>query len=123
MFPELLALDVTYSTNAEERPFCLISGIDGHNTTHTHTWILLPSKARWVFEWILNDVLPSLHRKTTLARVRIIVTDQDGQLIYAVVKNLHSPVSSMKNATPRFCAWHKLDRKCVKPLRAIILRA
>ena len=110
MFPELMAMDTTQRTNEEERPLLLVSGIDGHNTTHTHTWVFMPAEARWAFDWILTEVLPSLHRDETLRRVRVIFTDQEGQLVVSVTKKQSQKHSWLRKVSYRLCAWHKFDR-------------
>jgi hypothetical protein len=110
MFPELLAMDCTYHTNKERRPICLLSGIDGHNTTHTHTWIVLPSEVRWAFDWVLTKVMPQLHGNETLNRVKMICTDQDSQLVLSVTKKMTQASSWLKGVSYWLCAWHKLNR-------------
>jgi hypothetical protein len=87
----------------------IFAGIDSHNATHSHTWVFLPSEARWVFSWVLNSALPQLHNRNTLARVRLFVTDQDGQLNF-VADNSLGPGSKLPWAIHRLCAWHKLDQ-------------
>ena len=121
MFPELMAMDTTRHTNAEERSLLLVSGIDGHNTTHTHTWVYLPAEARWVFDWCLTDVLPELHNAETLRRVQVVFTDQDGQLVVSVTKKQTQKHSWLRNVSYRLCAWHKLDRNLteMKECRAL----
>jgi hypothetical protein len=78
MFPSILVTDCTHSLNKDERPVMIFARIDSHNSTHSHTWVFLPSEARWVFSSVLNSALPQLHNSNTLARVRwLFVTDQD----------------------------------------------
>ena len=121
IFPELMAMDTTRHTNAEERSLLLVSGIDGHNTTHTHTWVHLLAEARWVFDWCLTDVLPELHNEETLRRVQVVFTDQDGQLVVSVTKKQTQKHSWLRNVSYRLCAWHKLDRNLteIKECRAL----
>jgi MULE transposase domain len=88
MFPSILVADCTHSLNKEERPVMIFAGIDSHNATHSHTWVFLPSEARWVFSWVLNSALPQLHNRNTLVRVRLFVTDQDGQLNFVADNSL-----------------------------------
>jgi MULE transposase domain len=108
MFPSILVADCTHSLNKEERPVMIFAGIDSHNATHSHTWVFLPSEARWVFSWVLNSALPQLHNRNTLARARLFVTDQDGQLNF-VADNSLGPGSKFPWDIHRVCAWHKLD--------------
>jgi hypothetical protein len=104
MFPSILVAACTHSLNKEERPVMIFAGIDSHNSTHSHTWVFLPSEARWVSSWVLNSALPQLHNSNTLTRVRLFVIDQDGQLNFVADNSLgpgkqiplgHSPTMCM----------------------------
>jgi hypothetical protein len=111
MFPELMAVDTTYSTNAEARALLIICGVNGrYNTSHVHTWSWMPSEQRWAFDWIFSDVIPLLHRPETLKRVKVLFTDQDSQLMLKVAEKQIQKHSWMKKVGHCLCAWHKLDR-------------
>jgi len=77
MYPEFHTGDVTEKTNAENRPLMMLCGKTAENQTFTSTWIYMPSKCRWVFDWIFDKAMPILHRLSTLARMNLMCTDQD----------------------------------------------
>jgi hypothetical protein len=114
MFPELMAVDTTYSTNDEARVLLIICRDDGYNTSHARTSAWMPSEQRWAFDWILSDVIPSLHWPETLKRVKVLFTDQDGQLVLKVAEKQIQKQSWMKKVTHHLCAWHKLDRNLMQ---------
>ena len=112
MFAELCVADVVHGTNKEERGLLVFSGMDSHNKTHSFTWIYVPAESRWVFRWAIRDVLPALHSERVLKKMRILITDQDGQLMLAIsdlMRDNNSWLTSGK-LVYRNCAWHKLNR-------------
>jgi hypothetical protein len=46
----------------------------------------LPSQQKWVFEWVMNDTLPSLLDPEALKLTDIILSDQDPQLCGSIDK-------------------------------------
>ena len=112
MFGELTVADACHSTNKEERPLLVFSGIDSHNKTHAHTWIYLPAESRWVFRWAFKDALMALHGPRVLKRMRVLITDQDGQLMLAISDLIRDDNTWLNDANLvyRNCAWHKFDR-------------
>ena len=62
-----------------------------------------------------------LHNAETLRRVKVVFTDQDGQLVVSVTKKQTQKHSWLRNVSYRLCAWHKLDRNLteLKECRAL----
>ena len=92
-----------------ERPLQLLVGIDSNNETFPFAWAFLPSEAKWVFKWVIEGAIPHMLRPESLARVKVVMTDQDGQLVTAVERNVGLG-KVFPGAVHRCCAWHKLDR-------------
>ncbi len=109
MFPEVVAADCVNFTNKEERPLLQFSGIDSRNKTFTSTWVFMPSEASWAFNWVFRSAIPYLHKRSTLGRVRMVITDQDGSMNQVIDSSI-GPGQTFPRAKPRLCIWHKLDR-------------
>ncbi|KAL7534014.1 hypothetical protein ACHAXR_005588 [Thalassiosira sp. AJA248-18] len=88
-------------------------GKDGMNKSFGHTWCFMPSKAQWVYQWIIGNAMPILHPGTALTRVQQFATDADQQETSAAVNccgrgsDLHKV---LPHAHHRHCAWHKINR-------------
>ena len=83
MYPEFHTADVTEKTNAENRPLMMLCGKTAENEAFTSTWVFMPSKCRWVFDWIFGSALPTLHSISTLERNNLIFTDEDDREVGA----------------------------------------
>ena len=105
LFPEFGTSDATEDTNIEERPLFLWAAKDGENRSFVHTWAFLPSQSRWVFDWFFGEAVPFLHKKLTLERVVMNVTDQCPQECSAFMA-LCGEGRIYKNAVHRLCSWH-----------------
>jgi len=113
MFPELLSGDDTEQTNSEERPLFTLCGKDSMNQTFAHTWVFMPSKSQWVYNWIFENCLVTLHPGTALERVHLFATDADQQETRAAESACgrgQDKNSALPNARHRHCAWHKINR-------------
>lgn len=118
-FPHVLGCDVTFGTNAEKRPLFRASGktMDNKNIPHVNAFV--PSQQRWVFDWIFEDGLPSILDEAALTKTCIILTDQDHQLVGALLTKLRdSGNSTYGHAMNRLCKWHKMSIQtlCVLPV-------
>jgi hypothetical protein len=89
MFPEVMGLDTLNDTNVEEQSLAVFAGIDSHNRVHGYVHIYFPSQQLWVFPWMLHDAVPTLQDMSTLMKVEMLITDQDGQLMLAIAELLH----------------------------------
>ena len=69
----------------------------------------LPSKQRWVFNWIWQTAYPSLLDKEALAKTAIILVDQDEHNWQAMESNLSPRSDVYGKAIGRLCKWHKVD--------------
>ena len=118
MYPEFMGGDDTEDTNAEKRPLYTLMGKDNNNLSFGHTWCFMPSKALWVFRWIIEYAVPELHPGTATKRVELIASDADPQETKAIEMAIKNGV--YPNAHHRHCAFHKMDRnlKCDSKYRA-----
>jgi hypothetical protein len=110
MFPEAMAGDVTMSTNAEKRPLFLWSGKDSNNHVFTALRAFLPSQCRWVFSWIWQYAIPTLHGKESLNRHRLTVTD-GAVYEYSPLDDLCNKSTSIyANTIHMLCSWHLINQ-------------
>ena len=107
-FPHVLGCDVTFGTNAEKRPLFRASGktMDNKNIPHINAFV--PSQQRWVFDWIFEDGIPSILDEEDLRKTSIILTDQDHQLVGALLTKLRDK-GIYGDALNRLCKWHKMS--------------
>jgi hypothetical protein len=117
MFPDLMGSDVTNKINREERPLGVYTGLDSRNQSFSHTWVFLPQESKWALNWVKSSALRCLHSQDTLDKVRILLTDQDGQLGFVADHNTGKAGTVLPNAKHRLCAWHKLDRNLTNSTR------
>jgi hypothetical protein len=118
LFPTVLFFDVTFGTNNERRPLargCLLTP-DGRIVPIFN--IFLPSQSEWVFHWIFNKVLPDVLPPEILAKIHVVMTDQDRHCYEQVVAAARNGL--LPNALHKLCAWHKVDRHFVNTGRALV---
>ena len=60
LFPEVFAMDLTFGTNRELRPLFKLAGIDANRENFTGINFFLPSKRRWVFNFLITEGIPIL---------------------------------------------------------------
>ena len=107
-FPFVLGMDETDRTNCEERPlFCMV-GLNADHNIIPVLHILMPSKARWAYNWIYNHAIPYLLPEEIRQNVQLLLTDQGKELVHMVEATRNSSV--FPNAVHRLCAWHIVDR-------------
>ncbi|KAL7551396.1 hypothetical protein ACHAWF_015520, partial [Thalassiosira exigua] len=112
-YPEMLGGDDTEETNSEDRPLYTLCGKDNMNKSFGHTWCFMPSKSQWVYNWIFNNAVPTLHPGTATKRVELFITDADKQETQAAENACGEGIDTYKtfpNAKHRQCGWHKINR-------------
>ena len=60
MFPEFIAVDMTFGLNREKRNLLTFVGIDGDNRSFNGCRYWMPSKQTVAYRWAINVALPSL---------------------------------------------------------------
>lgn len=88
LYPSVLGLDVVFGTNAEQRPQLRGTGISSSNKNLPIVDALLPNQSKWIFNWFVNDALPSTLDNVALRKTKIILTDQDRELMSAIDQTL-----------------------------------
>lgn len=101
MFPEYMAIDLTFGTNVQRRPLFLAAGIDGCNKSFTMFRAFTPSKSFSAMHWIIHRSMPQLMGSDTLRNVSIVSSDQEDSL----VGNVTSAIT--ENVLP--FAKHRID--------------
>ena len=79
LYPFVVHIDGTNSTNKESRPLVTVTGRDalGHQFTALRTF--LPNNQAWVFKWLFQTVFPTLFGLDAIARIAVFITDSDSQ--------------------------------------------
>lgn len=113
MYPEFISGDATEDTNSEERPFYTLLGKDNMNQSFAHTWCFMPSNATWMYSWLFEEGVPTLHPGTACKRVHLIVTDACNQE-FTAISNCIGRGKDMSRVYPhawhRWCGWHRVNR-------------
>ena len=81
LFPSVLGFDVVFGTNAEKRPQMRGTGKTSSNKNIPIVEALLPSQQKYIFDWFINDAVPTLLDRDALRNTKIIITDQDRELM------------------------------------------
>lgn len=107
LYPFVVHIDGTNSTNIESRPLVTITGRDSLGNQFTVLRAFLPNNQAWIFKWLFQTVFPILLGKESLKRIVVIITDGDSQetsqVDYAI--DVFFP-----QAIRVRCIWHIVDR-------------
>ena len=79
LYPEVLFIDITSDTNKEKRPLLTVTAKTALGSMFTIMRAFLPNEKTWIFRWLFSIVIPFSFPKSTLDRVRVIITDGDSQ--------------------------------------------
>ena len=91
MFPEYLAIDMTFGLNRERRNLVTIVGVDGHMKLFTGLRCWMPSKQTVAYEWAIGEALPTLIGKNVTMQNRVISSDGELALNNAVMASISKP--------------------------------
>mmetsp|Transcript_41263 Transcript_41263/g.98800 ORF Transcript_41263/g.98800 Transcript_41263/m.98800 type:complete len:507 (+) Transcript_41263:375-1895(+) len=104
-FPFVLGMDETDRTNCEERPlFCMV-GLNADHKIIPVLHILMPSKARWAYNWIYTEAIPHLLPYDVRKNVQMLLTDQGKELVHMLEATRDSSVFS-KCCSQTMCLAH-----------------
>jgi hypothetical protein len=106
LYPEVIGFDVTFGTNKEKRPMARATIKTSSNNNVPFFNALLPSGASWVFRWVFHDALPRLLAKESLAKLHLILVDDDHHCNTQIDSARH--LKKLRNAQYRLCKWHKV---------------
>jgi hypothetical protein len=107
LFPYVVQVDATSSTNKEGRPLLTVTIRDSRGKMITVLRVFLPNEQAWVFRWLFQIVFPHFLGQDCISRIQVIVTDGDSQ-----------EISQLDMAIERFfpqaqrvrCGWHIVDK-------------
>ena len=107
-FPFVLGYDETFRTNAEKRPLASLCGMSMDNKLLCFVEAFLPSKQKWVFNWLWKVAYPTLLDRPALKKTAIVLVDQDENNWTAMSVNLKSQDAVYGDGEGRLCNWHKV---------------
>jgi hypothetical protein len=127
-YPETLGADTTWGTNVERRPCIQFVGKDGMGRSFPACQGFLPHEKGFIFDWLLQEALPTLLGRENCAKTSLILTDGDQTEISAVdtacasleVRGitkvmLHTAVAFATTAMPSKLlggVWNAMHRTC-----------
>lgn len=108
-YPNVLGIDITYKTNAENHPLFVVVGKNTRNKNLPLVHAFLPSQQRYVFKWLFATALPRLLTKEKLKETSLITSDQDAHCLEALTAVLRANDKIYSKALIRLCKWHKVS--------------
>ena len=103
-------MDVTNSTNRQNKPLFLMVVKDANGETHIGNVCVLPSEQKWVFNEIYKTIFVSLYGETTMKRNRLMLTDED-TCAYEPVLDAIKNTETYANSELMLCMFHALAKK------------
>lgn len=113
-FPEAWGVDVTFGTNAEQRPLKSATLKMSTNQTMTHFHSFLPCVARWAYAWSFGVAMPKLLGKDTLQRNNVVCTDGEEKEYGPLVVLSKQQDSPWYGTMHNLCVFHLVDRQLGK---------
>lgn len=95
IFGDVVAFDATYRTNAYQKPFVVLLGVNHHRRTIVFGFALLSDETEHMYTWLLETFLKAVEGK----QPKTVLTDGDRAMRNAISK--HFPKS-----VHRLCCWH-----------------
>lgn len=106
-YPEIAAGDDTAQTNSEARPMWVLTFKTRSNNLFTAIRAYLPSRSRFVYNWLWNEAIPQLLPEEGRHQIQLVVMDNDerehGTFQGAISK--HYP-----KAMRRVCGFHVITQ-------------
>ncbi len=110
MFPEVFFMDVTCSTNRQNKPLFLMVLKDANGEAHIGNISVLPSEKRWVFNEIFKTVFIELYGKSTIRRNRLMLTDEDSAEVKPI-RNSIATIDADHESAHMLYMFHALEKK------------
>lgn len=95
LFGDVIAFDATYKTNAYQKPFVVILGINHHRRTIVFGFALLADEIEHTYTWLLESFILAMNNK----QPKTVITDGDRAMRNAISK-------IFPQACHRLCCWH-----------------
>ena len=103
LYPHVLFIDGTASTNNEKRPLITFSIMDPRGNMHVIMRAAVPNEREWVFQWLFERAMPELFGVHKLHETKIIFTDGAS----SETNQLDSALDQyFVNAKRRRCGFH-----------------
>lgn len=107
MFPEFLAMDVTFGVNKQRREEFVVAGIDGNMKVFTAFRCFMPSKQHRAYRWVINVALPFLLSDTALEYTNLVASDNEDGIVLSIDELIKDDKSkSFSHAKHRLDFYH-----------------
>jgi hypothetical protein len=110
MFPEFLAVDMTFGVNKEQRNLLLIAGIDGHNNVFTAYHCFMPSKQTCAYTWALKEAARYLLTEQVLEHNKCFACDQE-QALFMPLREMMSSTNYLAKSHHRLDQFHLFKKE------------
>jgi hypothetical protein len=110
MFPEVFFMDVTCSTNRQNKPLFLMVLKDANGEAHIGNISVLPSEKRWVFNEIFKTVFTKLYGESMIHRNRLMLTDEDSAEVEPIMNSI-ATIDAYHGSAHMLCMFHALAKK------------
>ena len=110
MFPEVFFMDVTSSTNRQNKPLFLMVVKDANGESHIGNISILPSEKKWVFNEIFKTVFLELYGEHTIKRNNLMLTDEDAAAYEPIMESIAS-MDCYDGSKHMLCMFHALAKK------------
>ena len=115
-FPHVLGFDVTFGTNAEKWGIFQVTLKTSNIKNIPLINAYIPLEQKWLFHWCIAQAIPCILDEKYLSKTCIIMTDQDTQLVGAIMDELHLGNHTVYgDAKNRLCKWHKVSLTYCQP--------
>mmetsp|Transcript_33105 Transcript_33105/g.75589 ORF Transcript_33105/g.75589 Transcript_33105/m.75589 type:complete len:861 (+) Transcript_33105:270-2852(+) len=116
-FPFVFGNDETFRSNDEDRPLSRLCGLSMNGNLLPFVEAFIPSRQKWVFNWLWTVAFPSLLDPEALKKTCIILVDQDERNWEVIQSVLRTSDVYGCIAVARLCNWHKINRNFVVKVR------
>jgi len=110
MFPDVFFMDVTSSTNRQNKPLFLMVVKDANGESHIGNISVLPSEKKWVFNEIFKTVFLELYGEHTIQRNQLMLTDEDTAFYEPIMESIAS-LPCYEGSEHMLCMFHALAKK------------
>ncbi|XP_062117771.1 protein FAR-RED IMPAIRED RESPONSE 1-like [Humulus lupulus] len=94
-FGDVIAFDMTYMNNTNNKPLCILMGVNHHFSTCIFGFALLVDETVTTYSWMLRVLLRCHNNKKPL----VVLIDRDNAIQEAIRENI-------LESTYRLCAWN-----------------
>jgi hypothetical protein len=110
LFPEILCVDTTFSTNKDRLPRLIGAGKDNNRRTFSAFPCFLPSEQICVFKFSFGHMIPYLLGEKTVRRVQQVNTDGDTAIYFPLDTLKSQPHSPWVECHHCLCTYHLINK-------------